>query len=118
MLSVLLAALLAQDLSKTGSPQAVDLEKPQTKYWLQLPGDYTAAVVGGFPNTVAICYNGLGPFTSMNIVETIPSQTVVEVSGSTVPTLTEWGLILLALIVAGIGIVMMGSRFRPARPTT
>jgi predicted esterase len=41
MLSVLLAALLAQDLSKTGSPQPVDLEKPQTKYWLQLPGDYT-----------------------------------------------------------------------------
>lgn len=42
MLSLLLAALLAQDLSKTGSPQPVDLEKPQTRYWLQLPSDYTA----------------------------------------------------------------------------
>jgi predicted esterase len=39
MLAIALA-LLVQDAPKTGTPYAVDVEKPQTRYWCQLPEGY------------------------------------------------------------------------------
>lgn len=43
MTLALLAALLVQEPPKTGGPFEVALEKPSTRYWLQVPTDYDAA---------------------------------------------------------------------------
>ncbi len=43
MTLALLAALVLQEPPKTGGPFEVALDKPTTRYWLQVPSDYDAS---------------------------------------------------------------------------
>lgn len=73
--------------------------------YLAVPGD---------PATVNIDRN-TGTFT-MAIVETVGGQTVVEVAPVPIPTLSEWGLILLCASLAVGGVILLRRRraFLPA----
>lgn len=79
----------------------------------QLPVDYTVSVHGSYPAVVVINYTGVGTFT-MNISDTIPGQSVQEVPAGAIPTLSEWGVILLGLILVGLALVMIRRRSRAA----
>lgn len=67
--------------------------------YLAIPGD---------PATINVDRN-TGTFT-MSIVESVPGQTVVEVAPVAIPTLTEWGMILLCAALATGGILMLRRR--------
>lgn len=67
--------------------------------YIAIPGD---------PTTINIDRN-TGTFT-MSIVETVPTQVIVEVAPAAVPSLTEWGMILLCASLALGGVLLLRRR--------
>jgi hypothetical protein len=69
---------------------------------VQLPANFTATLVGG-GSSVQVDYTGVGSFSFTSVTDNIPRQSVQEVPAGAIPTLTEWGLIALSLLVLASG---------------
>jgi hypothetical protein len=82
----------------------------------QLPGDFNAFVHGTFANVVQVDYTPVGSFDFTSITENIPGIWIYEVEAGSIPTLAEWGVISLTLLLVAMGVVMIRRR-RGGDPT-
>jgi hypothetical protein len=76
----------------------------------QLPADFNAFVHGSFANVVQVDYTPVGSFEFTSIVENIPGIWIYEVESGAIPTLAEWGVISLTLLLVAMGVVMIRRR--------
>ncbi|MDZ4804819.1 MAG: IPTL-CTERM sorting domain-containing protein [Candidatus Eisenbacteria bacterium] len=65
---------------------------------VQLSPSFVATLVGG-GSSVQIDYTGGGAFNFTMLSDNIPRQSVMEVDAGAIPTLSEWGLIFLSLLL-------------------
>jgi poly(3-hydroxybutyrate) depolymerase len=69
-LAILATLLLCQDKPRTGGPFEVSLDKPASKYWLQVPEEYDAAR----KVPMAVILHGAGD-TAENFIRVWPAAT-------------------------------------------
>lgn len=65
---------------------------------VQLPPTFIATLVGG-GSSVQIDYTDPGAFNFTMLSDDIPRQSVMEVDAGAIPTLSEWGVIILSLLL-------------------
>jgi hypothetical protein len=83
----------------------------------QLPPTYAASICPTDPTVVILHYSVKDATFTMNVMETIPGQTVVEIPPTCIPTLSEWGVILLGLLIAASGVLILRRRGAFVRAT-
>ena len=82
-----------------GSPQ-IDMNASSIIYTYTTPGNFTPQMG---------CFGTLQPLNSttyMNSGGTVPAL-IIGAGSSAIPTLGEWGLIILGMIIMGVGLVSM-----------